>query len=190
MNQAERIADQLHRSFLGEPWHGPSVSQALENVSAETAAAHPIPGGHSIWELVEHLRAWMVEVNQTVLGKQYESLKGDRDWPAVVETRDEAWRKAQLELANAASRLVESVQKLGADTELHYEILHGIAQHNAYHAGQMALLKKLGPKRQPLLRRRAESRCVAAPMVLARWRRVPGCIQFSTVSASGTPQPP
>ena len=51
----EMIADQISRAFRGESWHGPSVREVLAGVSAEDAAAHPIAGAHSIWEIVFHL---------------------------------------------------------------------------------------------------------------------------------------
>ena len=54
----EFLADQIRRAFRGESWHGPSVLEVLAGVSAEDAAAHPIAGAHSIWEIVLHIRAW------------------------------------------------------------------------------------------------------------------------------------
>ena len=55
----EIIADQISRAFRGESWHGPSVREVLAGVSAEDAAAHPIAGAHSIWEIVLHLTGWI-----------------------------------------------------------------------------------------------------------------------------------
>lgn len=55
--QAElsRLAEQLARALEGEAWHGLSVLEVLAGITAEQAAAHPIAGAHSIWELVLHL---------------------------------------------------------------------------------------------------------------------------------------
>ena len=52
MSEIKRINDQLKRAFEGTAWHGPSVSEVLAGVTAEQAAAHPIAGAHSIWEIV------------------------------------------------------------------------------------------------------------------------------------------
>ena len=51
-----RLEEQLRRALDGEAWHGPSVLEVLAGVSAEQASSHPIPGSHSIWELVLHRR--------------------------------------------------------------------------------------------------------------------------------------
>ncbi len=53
--ETRRLEEQLKRALEGEAWHGPSVLESLAGVTAEEAAAHPIPGAHSIWELVLHL---------------------------------------------------------------------------------------------------------------------------------------
>jgi len=52
MRESERIADQLKRAFEGKSWHGPSLLEILKDVTAGQAAARPIPGAHSIWEIV------------------------------------------------------------------------------------------------------------------------------------------
>ena len=55
--ELRRLEEQLRRAFEGEAWHGPAVLEALADVSVEEAEAHPIPGAHSIWEIVLHLAA-------------------------------------------------------------------------------------------------------------------------------------
>jgi uncharacterized damage-inducible protein DinB len=55
--ELERLDEQLRLSFEGEAWHGPSVMEAIDGVTADVARAHPIAGAHSIWELVLHLAA-------------------------------------------------------------------------------------------------------------------------------------
>ena len=57
MSELDRIRNQFRRAFEGEAWHGPSVLALLDGVTAQQAAAYPIPGAHSIWELVLHLTA-------------------------------------------------------------------------------------------------------------------------------------
>ena len=50
MSETQNIVEQLRRALEADPWHGPSILQVLEGVTPEMAAAHPIPGAHSIWE--------------------------------------------------------------------------------------------------------------------------------------------
>ncbi|HEY7353433.1 MAG TPA: hypothetical protein VH596_11760, partial [Terriglobales bacterium] len=48
MTELEFIVDQLKRSFDGEAWHGPCLTEILNGIDAKTAAAHPISGAHTI----------------------------------------------------------------------------------------------------------------------------------------------
>ena len=153
MSEAARIADQLRRSFRGQAWHGPAVLELLGDVSAERAAARPLPNAHSIWELVLHIGAWENVALRWLAGEIAElpHLKGEDDWPPVREASAGAWKQAVDELAARHDRLVELVARLserqlsekvaGREYSLYF-LLHGLAQHNLYHAGQIALLKK------------------------------------------------
>jgi uncharacterized damage-inducible protein DinB len=148
MSEAARIADQLHRSFFGGAWHGPAVKEALAGVTAEIAAARPAGSAHSIGEIAAHLLAWIAEVNASVRGKAYESLEGDQDWPPVRGKPATEWEQCLAELERTALSLEEAVRNCPLE-RLHegqrppYELAQGILQHNAYHAGQIVLLKKL-----------------------------------------------
>jgi hypothetical protein len=145
----ERIVDQLNRSIDGDAWQGPSIREILDGVSANEAASHAVDGAHSIWELVYHVAAWVGAVHQRVLGNVCE-LEGEADWPPVRDRSDRAWAEAFERLRRAQAALVATLKTLD-DADLgaavpgrEYDrahLLHGLAQHHAYHAGQMSLLK-------------------------------------------------
>jgi uncharacterized damage-inducible protein DinB len=137
-SEAKRIQDQLKRSIAGTAWHGPAVMELLADIDAAKAAARRIAGAHSIWELSLHIAAW----NKAAVRR----LSGD-----VTDTSDEAWQRT-LELLRSNHReLQEAISGLD-DARLDqpilegmssvYVTLHGVIQHNLYHAGQIALLKK------------------------------------------------
>ena len=54
MKETERLASQLEHSLNGEAWHGPAILELMQGVTAANAAATPVAGWHSIWELVHH----------------------------------------------------------------------------------------------------------------------------------------
>jgi hypothetical protein len=148
-----RIASQVGRSHRGVAWHGPSVLETLEGVDAHHAAAKPHPELHSIWELVLHVTAWQKMGLLSLEGGTYISMTGDADWPTVpaVQTVEE-WEAAQQEMISVNDRFVEAIRAFpverleeivpGAKFDFYF-LLHGIAQHNIYHAGQISLLKRL-----------------------------------------------
>ena len=150
MAERDRIRDQLHWAARGEAWHGPSVAEVLAGVTAQAAAARPISGAHTIAELLEHLSAWTRVVLRRLDGERLDSLPDAEDFPRRTLTAGE-WEQAQRHFFEAQDRLEQAVGRL-ADAQLDaivpgkdysmYVMLHGVAQHLLYHAGQMAVLKK------------------------------------------------
>jgi uncharacterized damage-inducible protein DinB len=154
MTEVERIADQLRRAFEGEAWHGPSLLKILEGIEATQAAAHPIPAAHSIWELVLHIAAWKDAGKRRLEGDRAQ-LTDAEDWPKVTDTTEEAWQdtmekliECQRKLLDAISRLDESrldepiIKDPSIPFSTVYVTLQGVVQHDLYHAGQIAILKK------------------------------------------------
>ena len=73
------------------------------------------------------------------------------DWPPVWEANDVAWKRALEKLAESRTRLRNYVKALRDDqldepivreNYSRYVLLHGLVQHDLYHAGQIAVLKK------------------------------------------------
>jgi len=149
-SEVERIQDQLRRAFAGDAWHGPSLLELLADVDNARAAAHPIAGAHSIWELVLHIAAWDKAV-ATRLGFSRGYVSNEENFPDVVDTSEAAWQKAIETLKENHRELLDAMSKVdeGRFDEPVYEgmssvyvHLHGAVQHDLYHAGQIALLKK------------------------------------------------
>jgi hypothetical protein len=74
------IAEQLHRAFEGDAWHGPALLELLREMDAATAAAQPLSDVHSIWELVLHVSAWD-DAAYRRLGGRKSSLRAQRIFP-------------------------------------------------------------------------------------------------------------
>lgn len=154
MSECERIADQLHRAFEGNAWHGPAVLELLEDVDAATAAAKSVGDVHSIWELLLHVEAWDRAGMTRLSGKKCQ-LKGKDNFPLVKNASESAWRAAVTQARRSHDQLVKMVEGLPEERLRErvpgkrydfYHMLHGIVQHELYHAGQMAILKKASSK--------------------------------------------
>ena len=151
MSEVDRIVDQLTRAFEGEAWHGSAVLEILKESSAQQASARPIYGAHTIWETALHITAWLRACRRRLEGDRAE-LSDSEDWPAVIHTTDEAWREVLTAMKQALDELRAAISSLD-DSRLEqpiiagmssvYITLHGVIQHSLYHAGQMAILKKV-----------------------------------------------
>jgi uncharacterized damage-inducible protein DinB len=153
MSETARLADQIRRAFEGEAWHGDSLLELLKGVNAATAAAKPIKNAHSIWELILHIAAWDDIVRQRTGGKAVMPTD-EQNFPPVKDTSEAAWHKALEDAKRAHNELVKAVaafpdsrlqEQVPGKTQNYYNFFYmfsGIVQHELYHAGQIALLKK------------------------------------------------
>ena len=150
MPEIELIADQLKRAFDGEAWHGPALLEVLDGVDAKTAAAHPIPAAHSIWELVLHVATWERVISRRIQGEEF-MPSDEENFPQVQQHKNADWQDAIQKLRTAHADLIKLVSAMkeaqlnkrvpGKDYDLRF-MLTGAVQHAAYHGGQIALLKK------------------------------------------------
>jgi uncharacterized damage-inducible protein DinB len=100
---------------------------------------------------VLHTTVWQRTVRQRLEGRPIASLPDEEDWPRVTDASPSAWAEAVRDLRAEYELLrTEALQwsdsDLGETTEGQrytvYEMLQGVIQHNLYHAGQIAILKK------------------------------------------------
>ena len=155
--EALRLAEQIESALSGPAWHGASLEENLRGLTPEQAAARPVPGAHSIWELVLHLTAWAGEVTRR-LGGAEPAEPAEGDWPAVGAVSPKAWAEALERLRRTHAALTDAVRRLPVErwTErvggerdaplgtgvTYWAMLEGLLQHDAYHGGQIGLLRK------------------------------------------------
>jgi|HubBroStandDraft_2_1064218.scaffolds.fasta_scaffold00308_16 uncharacterized damage-inducible protein DinB len=146
------IAEQLRRAFEGDAWHGPAVLELIEGLDAATAAAKPLPDVHSIWELVLHVSVWDGAALRRLDGEIFQP-EGTANFPVVPNRpTEDAWKRTIADAKRTHDLVVKTVAAL-PESRLRervpgkkydfYFMLHGIAQHELYHAGQIAILKKV-----------------------------------------------
>lgn len=157
MKLHDALQQQIAATHDGVPWYGTGRSALLAGLRATDAAAHPVPGAHSIWELVLHMTAWTQEVEQRLAGH----APGEPDvgdWPRVGRVTEARWQVACADLAAANASLLRAMAALpvarwaehvgdNRDPAINAGVtisamLVGLAQHDAYHTGQIALLRR------------------------------------------------
>ena len=150
MNEVQRIGNQFARAWHGEPWYGSSILAVLGALTAAQASGKPIPSAHSIWEIVLHMKY----VHDLVLDRLRGHAATHSDvaaWPRVEDISNDTWVAAQGALAVTCNALLDEISRLDEKRldqpviegfSSTYTTLHGLIQHDLYHAGQIAILKK------------------------------------------------
>ena len=150
MSAKEVLLEQFTACYDEDGWHV-SLRKALDGVTAEQAGWKPEGADHSIWELVNHtifwnerwLKRYRGEINQPQdIENTGTFLSGESDWQATLDhlwaVMDE-WRSKLNEIS--AEKLEEQVNdewQVPWRSPLAHQNIH-----NAYHIGQIVLLRKL-----------------------------------------------
>ncbi|MCZ4245442.1 DinB family protein [Pedobacter punctiformis] len=151
------ITVELRKAFNGDAWHGNHIMQILNQVKPENAFKYFITDGHSIAEITLHLTSWTEEVSARLMDK-IASEPAMGDWPTPQNKTAQGWEKIIFDFKVANEELIrvcdsikgqdwhewvksESSAALGKGMDK-VELLNGLVQHHAYHAGQIALLTK------------------------------------------------
>ncbi len=157
MNKIEKLIEEIKLSVFGEPWHGSSVRSILSNVTENQSDMKIIAEAHTIKELTLHLLAWTEEVTSRLTGND-PSEPQIGDWPDPENYKDKNFEQIKNNLFEATKVLIQvlknfpeeklyekvgTVQSAQLGTGASFEtMIIGLLQHNAYHSGQIGILKK------------------------------------------------
>ena len=127
-------------------------------MSAAEARRVPAPGRHSIWALALHIAYWKYAVCRRLAGSERTRFpRSPANWPAVPAPADEAaWKADRALLEGEHRRLMRVIATFppaklnrrppGGKKWTYAELIIGVLVHDAYHTGQIQLLKRLGGK--------------------------------------------
>jgi uncharacterized damage-inducible protein DinB len=147
MGEIDRIVRMLEKTFEKQPWYGPSMNEVLSKIDAQIVNNHQCRA-HSIIELVLHMTSWRTFATKRMEGDNNFEVSDDLNFPKPGSWDDaiKGLRTSQTALLDAMKNFPES--RLGeiVPSKVHkytyYTLLHGIIQHDIYHLGQIAILRK------------------------------------------------
>ena len=147
------IAEQLKDAYNGEPWFGRSVHDILKET--DEAIVFEKPGNqHSILELLWHMITWKEFTISRLRDDAGKSLQyfESMDWRKLDYTDKTIWQQGLHRFAKLHNELIEIIQQQKDDIlsqqvrDRNYDfrkLLYGIKEHDIYHLGQIAYIKKL-----------------------------------------------
>lgn len=156
MRTADKLQQEFEKIFSGEPWYGYPIYQVIESVTFETAFEKPQRATHNIAEILLHMLTWTQEVSSRMQGNAAGMPQGG-NWPAAGELDEQKWQKWVNDLKLANLILIDIIQKFSdnnwdnlindtreSEPITTYEgLIYGFIQHQVYHAGQIAILKRI-----------------------------------------------
>lgn len=139
--------------YNGDPWLGESFMGKLEDVTEKEAFTPPAIGVHTIAELVAHVIYWRSPIIKRLKGeKNYVGLMDSpENWPSLASLKSKGWKKLLEEFDESQEQLISLLEKAkpGFYNEQYKpgvswdQMIEGVVQHDIYHLGQLALVKKM-----------------------------------------------
>ncbi len=152
------LLDVLDAAFARKGWHGPPLMATLRPLDPETALWRPGPGRHNIWEIALHTAYWKYIARRRIAGgaggrfprpgSNHPKLPARPDagaWEedlALIQNEHDLLREVVAALS--PSRLDKPVGRAGWTAAA---TIHGVAAHDAYHAGQIRLIHRMSEER-------------------------------------------
>lgn len=139
--------------FLNKALAHASVKDAINNFKPENRNKQPQKGIHSVWEEFEHMRIAQEDILRYTLDKDWKSPKWPEEhWPDNNKLTDKIWDETVKKFFSDLDELINLVNN--QEIDLTSEIPHGegrtylrelllIIDHNAYHCGQIVMIRKL-----------------------------------------------
>ncbi|NOT09821.1 MAG: DinB family protein [Gemmatimonadales bacterium] len=156
MDPTTRLIARTLQPARGQAWHGgPTPVGALRGVTAAAARWRPHPKRHSIWELALHAAYWKYAVRRRLLGGEIGGFpRSPANWPELPTAPNaRAWEADKALLAAEHRLLLQAIERFpgarlgrsagGRKRWTWGDLIVGIAMHDAYHAGQIQMLKRL-----------------------------------------------
>jgi uncharacterized damage-inducible protein DinB len=152
-NEINSIIRELENTLAGEPWFGRPINELIEEVDDKIAFTIPVPGAHSLVELLYHMITWAGFTLKRIERDQVNDMAAVEklDW-REIDPQIHGWKEGIEEfkdMNNQIINLLKSKKDTFLDEKVDFRnynfrfLLQGIIQHNIYHAGQIAYLKKL-----------------------------------------------
>ena len=154
MSERSLLVRILDQAFDRQAWHGTTLAGSLRGVTPEQALWRPAADRHNIWELVVHAAYWKYVVRRRVTGEKRGNFpRSGSNWFASPQVADRSVWRADVRLLKEQHRALLAVVKRISPAKLsarsatrkwrNSELIHGVAAHDLYHAGQIQLLKRL-----------------------------------------------
>lgn len=151
--EIQSIINNFHGIHAGEPWFGRSVYDLMDEVDPEITSIKPNNSSHSLLDLLYHMLTWAEFTLRRIEGDKEQDLQyfENIDW-RMIDPSMHNWEKGLAGLKKTNQQILEALEKKDdsfLEQKVDYRrynfrfLLNGFIQHEIYHVGQVAYLKKL-----------------------------------------------
>ncbi|MGG9964479.1 DinB family protein [Ferruginibacter sp. SUN106] len=147
--EINRIVKLFEALQQGDCWIGTNFKETLQGVDATSASDAVSGNSNSIWQLTAHIIYWRTTVVNRLTGS--DNPPPFKDFLLPAELNDAGWKQTLHDFEAAYHSLRTALHNIKDEQldkasprkeQTFYQLIMGCLQHDAYHLGQMMLLKK------------------------------------------------
>ncbi len=149
-NEINRILKLFADLQHGNCWIGTNFKEVLHGVEAGDATTKIAGNINSIWQILAHITYWRSLVVNHLTGSDNPPPFPDFKLPDSFD--EDSWQQALHDFEAAYHLLRNAIHNFKEENldrpspkpgQTFYELIMGCLQHDAYHLGQMMILKKV-----------------------------------------------
>lgn len=152
--ETQYIIKTFESTLSGQPWFGRAVYEILGEADETKAGTKPNGTEHSMLELIWHMNTWAEFVLGSLKSRTAEDMKSieANDWRSI-DPKVHTWKHGVEQLKATHNKIIELLNQKTDDSflseivltrQFNYRfMLNGLVQHNIYHLGQIAYIKKM-----------------------------------------------
>jgi uncharacterized damage-inducible protein DinB len=151
--EMQSIIRNLIQVNSGEPWFGRAVFTILDEIDPAIVHQKPNENSHSLIQLLYHMITWAEFTFKSIekAGKEDINAIEQKDW-REIDPKIHSWQKGLAEFKNVNEKIIalletkddEFLKEMVEHRKYNFRfLLNGLIQHNIYHLGQVAYVKKL-----------------------------------------------
>ena len=152
-DEIRSIIDNLKEVLSGNPWYGKSAMALFDEIDPAIVYYKPNDQSHSLIELLYHMVTWAAFTQHRLMkDRQMDSDTVQAlDWQEI-DPAIHTWENGVAQFTEATNLIIQLLEASSdqlPDEKVDYRdynfriLLNGLVQHNIYHLGQIAYVKKL-----------------------------------------------
>jgi uncharacterized damage-inducible protein DinB len=152
-NEVQSIVSNLQNTLDGTPWYGRPVYEMLEEINPKIVYTRPNKHSHSLIDLLYHMNTWAEFTLKRIEGEKEPDMAAfeELDW-RPIDPKTHTWKKGLSSFKSTHKKIIQLLKKKDdsfLEGKVDYRkynfrfLINGMVQHNIYHIGQIAYLKKL-----------------------------------------------
>ena len=151
--ETQYIIKSFEGTLSGQPWFGRALYEILSEVDEAKANTKPNGTEHSMIELLWHMNTWAEFVLGSLENRSVDQMKEieANDW-REIDPKTHTWKKGIAQLKSTHKKITDLLDQkedsflsdIVPIRKFNFRfMLNGLVQHNIYHLGQIAYVKKM-----------------------------------------------